>query len=298
MQRLHVEWGGGQMALDVAPSALDAWVQVVLGTDALVSLPEAFRQAALEHVLQWLTAALDSAMRGPAQLQSVAPTDASRPAEAPHALAMTVQFEQGPTLHCTLHMDSLALMLVSSLARDLPASAGQKPELDALPVMLQLCIGQTALPLKQLRSLRQGALVWLSQSHVHTGQGVLLRTAIGARRAWSAQAVLQDGQLLLTSQPHTMTSPSDAPQDSDDTPISLDEMPIQLSFDLGTKTVTLGQLRQLGEGHALPLDRDIQAAVSIRANGALIGQGQLLDIDGRLGVLINQLHAPNGQEAE
>lgn len=296
-QRLHLEWGGGQMALDLTPSALDAWVQITLGTAGLVSLPDAFRQAAMEHVLQWLTSALDGAARGPAQLQSVVAAGPGRPAEAPHALALGVQLEQGPALSCTLHMDSLALMLVSSLARNLPAT-GQGPSLDQLPVALHLCVGQTALPLKQLRALKRGAMVWLSQSHLHSGQGVLLRTAIGARRFWSAPAVLQDGQLILTSNPLTMTTPTDPTQASDDTPLSLDEMPIHLSFDVGQKVLTLGQLRQLSEGHALPLDRDIQTAVSIRANGALIGQGQLLDIDGRLGVLINQLHAPDVSQAE
>lgn len=297
-QRLQVEWGGGQLALDLAPAALDAWVQLVLGTDSQVALPEEFRQAALEHLLQWLTARLESCARGPAQLQSVAAATAGRPAETPHALALSVHPAQGPALSCTLHMDSLALMLVSSLARDLPAASDEGLALDALPVSLQLCVGQTALPLNQLRGLRQGAVVWLAQSHMHTGQGVLLRTAIGARRFWSAAAVLQDGQLLLTSPPNTMSPSTDTPQDSGEAPLSLDEMPIHLSFDLGTKTVTLGQLRQLSEGHALALDRDIQAAVSIRANGALVGQGQLLDIDGRLGVLINRLHAPDPQQTE
>jgi type III secretion protein Q len=75
-------------------------------------------------------------------------------------------------------------------------------------------------------------------------------------------------------------------------------MPVHLTFDVGQKTMTLKQLRQLAEGQALALDREIQSAVNIRANGATIGQGQLVDIDGRLGVLLNRLHSPVTDKAE
>jgi type III secretion protein Q len=296
-QRLQLEWGGGQIALDIATPALDGWVQMVLGVPNLVQLPDAFRQSALEHVLRWITSALNGAARGPAHLQSMAAAPAGRPADAPHALALELRLQEGPALACTVHMDSLALMLVSSLAQALPAT-GQDQDMDGLPVALQLCVGQTHLPLGQLRTLKPGAMVFFEQSYLHTGQSMLLRTALGARRFWSAQASMDNGQLILTSKPTTMTTPTDPIQESDDAPISFEDMPIHLSFDLGQKVLTLGQLRQLREGHAIALDRDLQAAVSIRTNGALIGQGQLLDIDGRIGVLINRLDAPQANPTE
>ena len=79
--------------------------------------------------------------------------------------------------------------------------------------------------------------------------------------------------------------------DADDTEIAWDQMPVHLSFDLGQKTISLAELRLLGAGQALSLGRPLQHGVTIRANGAVIGSGQLVDIDGQFGVLVGELRA-------
>lgn len=297
--RLRLEWGGGQMALDVSSATLDAWVQQVLGVDSLVQLPTSFRQAAIEHTVQWLTAGLEQAGRGQVVLTETGPLTQARPADAPHALSLLVSLGDGPGLTCILHMDSLALMLLGSLARSAPTTHDAQA-METLPVSLSLCVGETLLPMAQMRQLLVGGLVFLSQSHTQEGQGLQLSTPLGPRRYWRAPARLQDGQIILTANPITMSTMStlETTPDNGDNPVSLEDMPVHLTFDVGQKTLTLAQLRQLAEGQALALDRDIQSAVSIRANGAAIGQGQLVDIDGRLGVLIHQLHTPSTDKAE
>lgn len=288
-QRLHIEWAGGQMALDLAPWVIDRWLLMVLDVPESSALPAQFRQAALDHVVAWVAQTLGGSGRGTAQLVRSEPADTQRPAEAPHALALDLELAQGETLPAVLHVDSMALMLVGSLVQDAPAPE-QTPAMDELPVHLQLCLGQTLVPLQQLAQLRPGGLVVVSESFMQDGQSVLLRAASGHRQHWSLSARIDGQQLQLLSAATIMTTPQTATSDSDDAIASLDEMPVQLTFDLGHKTVSLAQLRQLGEGQALPLDRPVQSGVTIRANGAVIGQGQLVDIDGQLGVLVSQLH--------
>lgn len=70
---------------------------------------------------------------------------------------------------------------------------------------------------------------------------------------------------------------------------SLDQLPVRLSFDLGERVVTLAELQALDSGSALPLDRPLQDFVTIRANGAIVGEGQLVDMDGQLGVMVSRL---------
>lgn len=73
-------------------------------------------------------------------------------------------------------------------------------------------------------------------------------------------------------------------------PLNVDAIPLRLTFDLGDKHVKLGELRamQVGEiieqGHPLA-----DGYVCIRANGAVVGWGDLVDIDGRAGVRILRL---------
>jgi type III secretion protein Q len=290
--RLRIEWGGGQMALDIAPSVLDSWMQLVLGAESLIQLPTSFHEAALEHIVQWVTTGLAHAGRGEAQLTQIETATQERPTDAPHALALEVTLSNGLAMPCVLHLDSLALMLVGSLVQQNPSQSDSQALTD-LPVTLNLCVGQTALPAKQMSRLQVGGLVVIKQVHVQDdGLGVLLTTALGPHRLWTATARLQDMQIILTADPNTMNTQAEQTPNSDDNTITWDEMPVHLSFDVGQKTLTFAQLRQLGAGQALSLERQIQSAVNIRANGTLIGQGQLVDIDGQLGVLINQLHSP------
>ncbi|MNR35751.1 Yop protein translocation protein Q [compost metagenome] len=72
---------------------------------------------------------------------------------------------------------------------------------------------------------------------------------------------------------------------------SFDAIPVRLSFDLGEISLTLAELRALQPGQAIRLGHPIASAVRIRANGALIGEGELVEIDGQLGISVRQLFA-------
>lgn len=74
-----------------------------------------------------------------------------------------------------------------------------------------------------------------------------------------------------------------------DLPESLLALPLQLVFDLGERSVTLAQLQALQVGQVLDLERPLSAAVSLRVNGRLVGTGELVEIDGRLGVCVSAL---------
>jgi type III secretion protein Q len=66
----------------------------------------------------------------------------------------------------------------------------------------------------------------------------------------------------------------------------IDDVPVRLTFDLGEREISLGDLRSLEPGYLFNLGRDPRSTVSIRANGRLIGDGELVDIEGRVGVSV------------
>jgi type III secretion protein Q len=290
-QRLHLEWAGGQLALDVAPWVMDRWLLMVLGVSELDALPQDFRASAQEHLLDWVLTTFAGAGRGPARLVA-SELAQSRPGQASHAVQLVLELSDGQALPALLHMDSLALMLLAAQAQAWAVPI-LPTDLDTLPVPLLLCAGQTTLSHAQLQQLSPAGLVFMAENFLGDGHSLLLRTPLGQARHWSVSARLDGEQLTLTSPPTFMNTHAAADTDEDAT--SMAQMPVQLSFDLGAKVVTLTQLRQLSEGQALQLDRPVQQGVTIRANGAVIGHGQLLDIDGRLGVLVSELHQPRAQ---
>lgn len=84
-----------------------------------------------------------------------------------------------------------------------------------------------------------------------------------------------------------VSSADEAPANG--TAAALDALPVRLSFDLGDVALTVAQLRALQPGQTLDLGHPLAGAVRIRANGALVGEGDLVEIDGQLGVSIRNL---------
>ena len=66
-------------------------------------------------------------------------------------------------------------------------------------------------------------------------------------------------------------------------------MVADVGFELGERSLSLHELQTLAPGFTFDLGRDLRQAVQIRANGMLIGTGELVDIDGRIGVVVTSL---------
>lgn len=72
----------------------------------------------------------------------------------------------------------------------------------------------------------------------------------------------------------------------------LDTMPLDLTFELGRLSLSLGELRTLGAGAVLLLDGGSPAAVAIVAAGKTMGRGEIVDVAGQLGVRLTQWGTP------
>ena len=64
---------------------------------------------------------------------------------------------------------------------------------------------------------------------------------------------------------------------------------VELTVGLGTARMSLRQVMGLAVGEVVPLGRPLAGPFEIRAAGTLIGQGELVDVDGELGVRIVSL---------
>ena len=79
----------------------------------------------------------------------------------------------------------------------------------------------------------------------------------------------------------------DTPPDGDTAAsggLDTDTLPVQLAFLAGEAEVALRELRQIGPGYVFDLERPVDRHIEVRANGRRIGVGELVEIDGRVGV--------------
>ncbi|MBL7685697.1 MAG: FliM/FliN family flagellar motor switch protein [Deltaproteobacteria bacterium] len=93
------------------------------------------------------------------------------------------------------------------------------------------------------------------------------------------------------SMPHIPTAPplpsTKAAQGVDKKVVNLTgDIPVQIVAVLGKKSVTVKDIVSLRMGEVIELNRLPNEAIDLVANGKLIAKGELVDIDGRLGVRI------------
>lgn len=73
---------------------------------------------------------------------------------------------------------------------------------------------------------------------------------------------------------------------------ALGDLPVRLTFDLGERHLALHELASLGAGHVFDLGLSPRHGVSLRVNGLLVGEGEIVEIDGRLGVAVTRILPP------
>jgi hypothetical protein len=75
-----------------------------------------------------------------------------------------------------------------------------------------------------------------------------------------------------------------------------DEASLEITVQLGTTRMSLRQLGELAIGQIVPLGRPLAGPYEVRAAGRVVGQGELVDIDGELGVRIVSIADQPDQE--
>ncbi len=148
-----------------------------------------------------------------------------------------------------------------------------------IPFDLGLRLGDTLLTLADLKSIAPGDIIRIEHALDQTGERALLTLH---DLAWPVylkpDATLEILELPMKPSPSPATSAVVA---------SLEDLPVNLVFEVGEKTLALAELQRLQPGYCFALDKKpLDQAVTIRANGRAVGQGELVDLDGHLGVRI------------
>ncbi|OHX19928.1 YscQ/HrcQ family type III secretion apparatus protein [Chromobacterium sphagni] len=154
--------------------------------------------------------------------------------------------------------------------RLLPAAAAARLERLTAPLMFGL--GSSRISLALLRSVRRGDVLLIQQPASPVSchgrvVGRYQRFEEGIIMEWQAEeAAAQDEPALA----------------------DISQLPVRLEFVLQQSRVTLAELQQLCQGQLLPLQAGVERQVEVRANGALLGRGELVQLDGQLGVEVAQ----------
>ena len=166
-----------------------------------------------------------------------------------------------------------------------PERNGPTPASLGLPMAVVVRVGVTRLEAGVLATLREGDAV-IIERHIERSDGALLV----AGEAWVAEVARLGHSWTLKSSPRPAAIDEKnwtmAGQDGDGAgPAGL---PVTLTFDVGRIDMTVADFTHLGSGSVIEIGRPVPEPVEIRANGRHVGHGELVDIDGALGVRITR----------
>ena len=69
----------------------------------------------------------------------------------------------------------------------------------------------------------------------------------------------------------------------------LSQLPMQVVFDVGNCEMSFAELQQLQPGNIIPLASNMPEVVRVSVNGRVIASGELVEIDGKIGVMLARI---------
>lgn len=180
---------------------------------------------------------------------------------------------------------------------------GSPPDLarwGALPIPVALELGWVDLPLTQLRGVRCRDVL-LPDGWWSTADGASACLRISRRLGFvvdmTGEAVLQSrSRVRNMEQDISIEASADASASPPVGVNALGEVPVRVVFDLGDYSLTLNELASVAPGHVFDLGLVPERAVGLRINGFRIGEGELVEIDGRVGVAVTRMIPPGHEE--
>ncbi len=180
--------------------------------------------------------------------------------------------------------------------------------LGSLPLSMPLVIGESACHRQLLAELSPGdawipgAPLWLDRQR--TGRAALV--APGSERA--LEASVEGGRLTITTrcaarplgldEAHSDAAAGDTsgyggPEElmTDPSTHPVMDAPVLIRIELGSVTLSAAEWAQLAVGDVLETEVSLSAPVVLRAAGRVLARGELVEVEGHIGVRITQLEA-------
>lgn len=277
---LHIEWGGAQVVVGLDEAVIQAITDVALPGQSVLSWPQDVAMAAIEFSAELMSVAIESASR---KSLHCAGWKAERPAGAGMERYTWRAVSEQTCLEGEIWLDTVACRYLAAQLREHPVTgdpAGAQAW-DDLPIVTHLVVGWVDVPASLLPQIEWRDVLVLDECLLRDdGQQLLVRLGSHLGLACAIDGpvlrVLEGVKEIMSEATVSLAASGGV----------LDDIPVRLTFDVGEREISLGDLKSIQPGYVFNLGRDPRSVVSIRANGRLIGEGELVDIEGRLGVSV------------
>ncbi|MGB0846218.1 MAG: type III secretion system cytoplasmic ring protein SctQ [Thiolinea sp.] len=253
----------------------------------LARLPENLGLALTENAMEPLIASAENGLASKISLQSLSAEQNSRLYTLPVSFELLEANRAKPegsnirTVNGLLMLEERMYPLLQERMRFWPSDLNE--DWENLETKLHIEIGQTELSIHEINTLAISDVLIPDNNDFQAEQLVRLRLTT---ELYCQAHLITDQNKILTITTGWNTMADNEPQNNID---QINKVPVQLSFDLGHKTLSFNEVKQLRPGYVLDLPANLPEVVQIKAQNKQIGSGELVEVDGRIGVRIISL---------
>ncbi len=162
-----------------------------------------------------------------------------------------------------------------------PSESNQDWEEHVTPLRLE--ISRTVLSMQEVNGLQVSDLILLDDTRFqHQG---LIHVCMDSGFCCEARFTSVEKNAITINSEWNPMNDNEQKQSID----HIAQVPVQLSFDLGQKNLSFNEIRQLRSGYVLELGMSLPEIVQIRSQNRLLGTGELVEINGRVGIRVLSL---------
>lgn len=145
-------------------------------------------------------------------------------------------------------------------------------------------VGTIALSIAELQQLEAADVIMAESAENIINNELCIRLA--SERHFKARVI--DSTVTIESGIREMSD-----ENRDDNIATMGDLPVKLSFDIGEIVLPFHQVESLTSGYVLNLNEPFGEIVKIRSQNRVLGTGELVDINGKVGVRIITLFGIN-----
>lgn len=276
------DWGGARCLVCVEENWIYQIASLILEAEIQSDLPSNLREFVLEAALEDVAHLIEEVSRKRWRLISSNDKKISNAYSNLHGFSFSCDDgrlrSQGE-----IWLDELGLGFLANSLRGATKNPRPIEEFSDLMFPVQWLLGYVDISIQMLNELEVHDVLMLDVCYANPDLGIILRLSekLGIRGHVEDNKIIVDeisGEFM-----------NELNEQDEERVLLIDGLSIRVSFDIGESQISLSELRNLSQGYIFEMGRDLQHAVTIRANGKVIGEGELIDIEGKTGVVIHRI---------
>lgn len=277
--QIFIDWGGARCLFRTSSAVTDELIAQVLGIDCVIGSNPLANVAIFDAAFFQFSELIEAVTRK--RFIFISSDYENFPDWASHGFSILLDNGNIET-HFECWLDDVGLGFFAVAIRDLEKFPVHSKFTDDLPIPLFFVAGRSSVACEEFLGVEKHDVILLDECFV--GIDGIIHINVGKACSFKAKIEGTTVEIIDGIKKNVM---KDIVKDGDEDELhDVNNLEVNIEFDLGAQTVALSELKMITPGYVFDLGRDIRKSVTIRANGKIIGTGELVDVEGFTGVSV------------